>query len=132
MRFQMRSSNEGLDSRLDRSRAVFLSSPTVGTKMIDIRSASSTIIARRKSIVMNAESDRVITRLYLPGSEDQIRNVVQRVMRLDESEALTILEDTLDGFSHRHRRFRETRNRTLPALPSMFRRLTECQENSVL
>lgn len=76
--------------------------------MIEIRTASASLVARRKSIVMNAESDRVITRLYLPGTEDHIRNVVQRVLELDEEEAVSILEDILDDFSHRHRRFRET------------------------
>jgi len=64
-------------------------------------------LARRKSIVMNANIGRVITRPCLPSGEDRIRKVIQRVLSLDEDEACTLLETVLQNFSHRHRYFRE-------------------------
>ena len=64
-------------------------------------------LARRKSIVMNANIGRVITRPYLPSGEDRIRKVIQRVLSLDENQACTLLEAVLQNFSHRHRYFRE-------------------------
>ncbi len=67
--------------------------------------------ARRKPIVMNAKIGRVITRPYLPSGEDRIRNVIKRVLSLDENEACTILETVLQDFSHRHRYFRQSLER---------------------
>ena len=76
-----------------------------------IRPAPANPLARRKPIVMNAKIGRVITRPYLPSGEDRIRNVIRRVLSLDENEACTILETVLQEFSHRHRYFRESLER---------------------
>ena len=65
------------------------------------------LLARRKSIVMNAKIGRVITRPYLPSGEDRIRKIIKRVLNLDENEACTILDNVMQDFSHRHRYFRE-------------------------
>jgi predicted GH43/DUF377 family glycosyl hydrolase len=77
----------------------------------EIRPTPPTPLARRKPIVMNAKIGRVITRPYLPSSEDRIRKVIKRVLSLDESEACTLLETVLHEFSHRHRYFRESLER---------------------
>jgi predicted GH43/DUF377 family glycosyl hydrolase len=77
----------------------------------EIRPNTPTPLARRKPIVMNANIGRVITRPYLPSSEDRIRKVIKRVLSLDESEACTLLETVLHEFSHRHRYFRESLER---------------------
>ncbi len=69
---------------------------------------SSPLVARRKKIVMKAESGRVITRLYMPGTEQHSRNVIRRVLSLDDVEVSELLERILGEFSHRHRRFRQT------------------------
>jgi len=63
--------------------------------------------ARRKPIVLNAEINRVITRPYIPHTEERTRNIINRVLNLDEKEACTLLETVLNNFSHRHRYFRE-------------------------
>ena len=77
----------------------------------EIRPTPPTPLARRKPIVMNANIGRVITRPYLPSSEERIRNVIRRVLSLDENEACTLLETVLHEFSHRHRYFRESLER---------------------
>lgn len=69
------------------------------------------LLARRKSIVMKPKIGRVITRPYLPSGEDRIRNIIKRVLSLDENKACTILETVLQDFSHRHRYFRESLER---------------------
>ena len=79
--------------------------------MMGITPLPSTQLARRKSIVMNANIGRVITRPYLPSGDDRIRNVIERVLSLDENEACTILETLLRDFSHRHRYFRQSLER---------------------
>ena len=76
-----------------------------------IRPAPPSPLARRKPIVMKAKIGRVITRPYLPSGEDRIRNVIKRVLSLDEIEACTLLDTVLQDFSHRHRYFRESLER---------------------
>jgi len=77
----------------------------------EIRSCPPTPLARRKSIVMKAKIGRVITRTYLPSGEERIRNVINRVLGLDEHQVDTLLETLLQDFSHRHRYFRENLKR---------------------
>lgn len=67
--------------------------------------------ARRKSIVINANIGRVITRPYIPPTEERIRNIINRVLSLDEDETSALLETIMHDFSHRHRYFRETLER---------------------
>ena len=67
--------------------------------------------ARRKPIVLNANISRVITRPYIPPNEERIRNIINRVLDLDENEVCRLLEAVLHDFSHRHRYFRETLER---------------------
>ena len=80
----------------------------VDTVMMEISSTAPMLKARRKSIVINPNIGRVITRPHLPSGEERIRKVIKRVLSLDENEACTILETVLHDFSHRHRYFRET------------------------
>ena len=84
----------------------------------EIRPNPPTPLARRKPIVMNAKIGRVITRPHLPSGEDRIRKVIKRVLRLDESEACTLLETVLHEFSHRHRYFRESLERNFERVAS--------------
>ena len=79
--------------------------------MMELNSISTTFLARRKSIVMHAKMARVITRPHLPAGDERIRNVIHRVLNLNEDQVCTILEAVLHDFSHRHRGFRETLER---------------------
>jgi len=67
--------------------------------------------ARRKPIVLNSNIGRVITRPYIPPTEERIRNIIQRVLNLDKDQTNKLLEAVLHDFSHRHRYFRETLER---------------------
>lgn len=64
-------------------------------------------LARRKSIVMTANVNRVITRPYIPGGEIRIQNIINRVLGLDEDQVIALFEETMRNFSHRHRDFRD-------------------------
>lgn len=75
--------------------------------MAEPSSTPPTLQARRKPIVINANIGRVITRPYIPPSEERIRNIINRVLGLDEDETGTLLEGVIHDFSHRHRYFRE-------------------------
>lgn len=72
--------------------------------------------ARRKPIVINAEINRVITRPYMPHTEERFCNIINRVLNLGEDEACALLENVLHDFSHRHRYFRETLQRNFDAV----------------
>jgi len=67
--------------------------------------------ARRKPIVLNTNIGRVITRPYIPPTEERTRNIITRVLSLDEEQTNRLLETVLHDFSHRHRYFRETLER---------------------
>lgn len=67
--------------------------------------------ARRKPIVLNANIGRVITRPYIPPTEERIRNIINRVLDLDENEVCRLLEAVMYDFSPRHRYFREVLER---------------------
>ena len=79
--------------------------------MTETKPVPPALLARRKSIVINAKIGRVITRPYLPSGEDRIQKVIKRVLSLEENEACTMLETVLQDFSHRHRYFRESLGR---------------------
>jgi predicted GH43/DUF377 family glycosyl hydrolase len=64
--------------------------------------------ARRKHIALNANIGRVITRPYIPHTDERIQNIIKRVLSLKEDEACALLETIVSDFSHRHRYFRET------------------------
>jgi predicted GH43/DUF377 family glycosyl hydrolase len=74
--------------------------------------------ARRMPIVINANIGRVITRPYIPPTEERIRNIINRVLDLGEDEACTLLENVMHDFSHRHRYFRETLLRNFERMAS--------------
>jgi predicted GH43/DUF377 family glycosyl hydrolase len=67
--------------------------------------------ARRKPIVLNTNISRVITRPYIPPTEERICNIINRVLDLDENEVGTLLETVMYDFSNRHRYFREALER---------------------
>ena len=76
--------------------------------MAESNSPPPVLQARRKPIVIKANIGRVITRPYIPPTEKRIRNIINRVLGLDEDEACTLLESVMHNFSNRHRYFRET------------------------
>ena len=63
--------------------------------------------ARRKPITINANISRVITRPYIPSTQQRIVNIINRVIKLSENEAYSLLENILHDFSQRHRYLRE-------------------------
>lgn len=79
--------------------------------MMEISSNTPTLKARRSPIVMHPKIGRVITRPYIPAGKKRIHNVINRVLGLDEEQAVAILDTILHEFSHRHRYFRETLER---------------------
>ncbi|MEN8132567.1 MAG: glycoside hydrolase family 130 protein [Pseudomonadota bacterium] len=66
-----------------------------------------TLVARRKSLVINANISRVITRPNLPHNVERISKIINRVLSLDEDEVSALLETIMHDFSYRHRYFRE-------------------------
>ena len=84
-----------------------------------MKAKAFSFIAKRKTVTLWAENSRVITRPYIPGGEDRIKNVVNRVMGLSEDEVDALLGEVLRDFSGRHRRFEES-------LEKHFRNIQHC------
>ncbi|MEE9165174.1 MAG: glycosidase, partial [Nitrospinota bacterium] len=64
-----------------------------------------TLVAKRKSQVFSSEKCRIITRFYSL-SENRTMNVFKRVMSLKEKKVSALLDQVLEEFSYRHRKFR--------------------------
>ena len=79
--------------------------------MIEPNHTRPVLQARRKPIVINANIGRVITRPYIPPSEDRIRNIINRVLTLDEDGVCSLLDTIMHDFAHRHRYFGEALKR---------------------
>ena len=65
-------------------------------------------LAKRKSIPIQADNSRVITKPFIPGPDHRIKEVVNRVLGLSDEEVETLLQQVLWDFSGRHRHFKET------------------------
>jgi len=65
-------------------------------------------LAKRKSITIQADNSRVITKPFIPGPDHRIKEVVNRVLGLSDEEVETLLQQVLLDFSGRHRHFKET------------------------
>ncbi len=89
-------------------------------------------LARRKSIILHAEIGRVITRPYLPSSEQRSRKVIQRVLQLTEDEVSTLLENLLHDFSHRHRNFRQSLEGNFNQVSHLISNITAVSEQQKL
>ncbi len=60
----------------------------------------------RLPIKLAADPTRVITRLFLPGGEQRLKSVIDRVTSLSEDHAAAILSDLTQRFCDRHRDIR--------------------------
>lgn len=67
----------------------------------------SPLRVRKRPGIIGSENYRVILRPYLPSPESRIAPLVEKVLRLSESDAEILLDDILRDFSNRHRNFRE-------------------------
>ncbi len=63
-------------------------------------------LAKRKSIPIQADNSRVITKPFIPGPDHRIKEVVNRVLGLSDEEVETLLQQVLWDFSGRHRDFK--------------------------
>lgn len=57
----------------------------------------------RKEHTFGPDISRVITQFHHPGSEERIKNIINRVLSLSENKRKGILHNTLSEFAHRHR-----------------------------
>ena len=66
------------------------------------------IVATRRAEIRQADCSRIITRLFIPGGEDRVRRIIDRVLSISEEETASLLDQVMEEFAHRHRRFIET------------------------
>lgn len=63
--------------------------------------------AIKSSKIFNSIKSRVITRQHIPGSINHIRNIVNLVLNLPESDVVKLYDNIIDEFSGRHKRLKE-------------------------
>ena len=62
-----------------------------------------TLRARRREETFRLDSSRVITKAFIPGGPDRIRDVINRVLRLSDIDVEQILEGLKRNFEGRHK-----------------------------
>ena len=67
-----------------------------------------TRLVKRRPTLLNAASDRVITRPHLPGGAARAKALLRRVAKLTDEDVGHLLESIFQDFAPRHRNFRET------------------------
>ena len=68
-------------------------------------------LVKRRSILLNAESSRVITRPHIPGDKARSKKLIERVAKLSDEDVHHLLEAVFQDFSGRHRNYREVLER---------------------
>lgn len=58
---------------------------------------------RRLSEVFTSDDSRVITRFFVVGGEDRIKNIIDRTLALSDDEVVILLEKVMEGFASRHK-----------------------------
>ena len=61
------------------------------------------LIVKRLPNKLCPDSTRVISRFYMPGSEDRTRSIIKRVLDFSDQEVSSTLNEVLSDFSKRHR-----------------------------
>ncbi len=56
----------------------------------------------RKPMKFMQDQTRVITRLHLPGGDDRLRKIIQRVVCMEDEQVARVLRDVMNEFSVRH------------------------------
>lgn len=58
---------------------------------------------KRKKVKILGDPERVIARLHLPGDSDRIKRILERIIALPETSAVTLFEQVMLDFAERHR-----------------------------
>ncbi|MGC7845472.1 glycoside hydrolase family 130 protein [Desulforudis sp. 1088] len=75
------------------------------------RNGAACILATRRGKIRQADCHRVIVRPFIPGGEERVRSIIKRVMTLSEDEVTSLLNQVMEEFAYRHRRFIESLQR---------------------
>ncbi len=70
-----------------------------------------TLKVKRRKKRFYAESSRVITKFYLPGGDERISHIIDRVLSLPEEEAKKIYDHVIADFSSRHKHIKQIFNK---------------------
>ncbi len=65
------------------------------------------LAVKKSSKIFNSIKSRVITRQHIPDSINRIRNIVNLILNLPESDVVKLYNNIIDEFSGRHRRLEE-------------------------
>lgn len=81
-----------------------------------------TLVVQRKPVTLRADSRRVILKPFIPQSEERVQSILNRVLRLEESQVEAWLQRVIAEFADRHSRFlqvlEENYNRVRHRIPN--------------
>lgn len=74
---------------------------------MSIQSKVEPLKVKRRTLTIESKKSRVITRPYMQGPANRIKNIMKRVMDLSEKDVNALLDQVLHEFADRHRNFRD-------------------------
>lgn len=77
------------------------------------KSKRSHPIVNRKSKKILGDSSRVITRLHMPDDPDRVKRIIQRVFKLPDAKAESLLAQVMLDFADRHKDIASVFNQNL-------------------
>ena len=95
-------------------------------------------LVTRTNIILRADPNRVMTRIFIPGEEELIRgtsraqNILDRALLLSEEEVTQVLEQTNASFQSRHRNLTKQFELHFAAVAGMIHSTIELSENRKL
>jgi len=78
--------------------------------IMDTAKTGEKLVVSRQSLMLES-GNRVITRPHIPGSKEQVKHVIGRVLALSDDEVQSALKWVYRDFAHRHRNFEEVLSR---------------------
>lgn len=65
------------------------------------------LMAKRRAETFGSEKARVITRLFIPGPEERVQHIIERVLALTEKQVVNLLDEVMEKFAYRHKNFKD-------------------------
>jgi predicted GH43/DUF377 family glycosyl hydrolase len=92
---------------------------------------SAPLTVKRKKKIFSSDSFRVITKFYLPGSEDQIRHIIARILELSEEEVQQNLKQVMADFATRHKDIRQVFKRNFTGIKKYLSKGLDLSEERI-
>ncbi len=90
------------------------------------------LAVKKSAKLFNSKKSRVITRQHIPDSINRIRNIVNLVLNLPESDVVKLYNNIIDEFSGRHRRLENVLNKHFKQIEHFIQQKSSLSSERIL